>query len=288
MPETRRHNKDSSPNRSPLDENMKTYLKSLIEPLAKSEEVASLRALIEEQRKEIEDMKTEISVKDARIAALEAETMRLSHNFDLMRRKVDDGEQYNRRYCCRINGIPAKKVGEKDDVKELVKKCYVDMGLTFDENKIDRAHRVGKPKFNKSTNSQVQQVIVKFRSWESRCNFYRARPKFSKDAAAAKPTSATASSATSSEGAGAVDNERRTDGRRFTVALDLTHDRVQLLKLAREMVANNPHVKFAFADINCRLTLRMADGSFQAFSSKGELEQLLLKYAGDIPVLNEY
>ena len=292
MPETRR-TKDSSPNRSSLDDHTKTYLKSLIEPLAKSEEVASLRALIEQQKAEIANLKTEISAKDARIAALETESARLSHNADLMRRKVDDVEQYDRRYCCRINGIPAKKDGEKEDVKELVKQCYADMGLAYDENKIDRAHRVGKPRYNKSTNSHVQQVIVKFRSWESRCAFYRARPKISKvnAPADAQPSSAPASSASTSEGApptDAAENEPRPDGRSFTVALDLTHDRSQLLKFAREQTVNNPDVKFAFADINCRLTLRMVDGSFQAFSSKGELEQVLLKYAGDVPILNEF
>ena len=108
---TKQQEQGSSPVSAPLDDSLREYLDALIEPLAKSDEVKLLLARIDEQNAEIGTLRTELAEKDARIAALEDDTKRLSYNQGLMRRKFDDIEQYGRRYSCRINGVPTKKTG---------------------------------------------------------------------------------------------------------------------------------------------------------------------------------
>lgn len=254
-----------------LDDDLKVYLSNLIEPLAKSTEVAELLRQINEQKTEIAALKKDIVARDARILALETESARLAHNQDLVRRRADDSEQYDRRYSCRINGIPVGNSGEQEDVKAIVKDCYEKMNLPFDANKIDRCHRVGKPSLDRVSNQETQQIIVKFRSWDSRCAFYKARPKKDSSGSSDPDSSATVLSDSNPV---PVDGES-VSAPRFGVALDLTRDRYKLLQAARSKVADNPDVKFACADINCRLTIRMKNGKFHHFSSMQELEKVL-------------
>ena len=278
---TKQQEQGSSPVSAPLDDSLREYLDALIEPLAKSDEVKLLLARIDEQNAEIGTLRTELAEKDARIVALEDDTKRLSYNQGLMRRKFDDIEQYGRRYSCRINGVPTKKTGETENVSELVEKCYKQMKIPFDANKIDRTHRVGKVMLDRTSKKHVQQVIVKFRSWESRCQFYRARPK-------RKPAAATSSANVENVPVGEAATEGRVEENaplRFTIALDLTRDRHKLLRHAQDAVRDNRNVKFAFVDLNCRLTLRMSDESFLHFNTIDEFDNLLSRYAGE-PTVN--
>ena len=266
-----------------LDDAVKKYFANLIEPLAKSDEVASLLSRIDEQNALIDSLKADISEKDARIATLEDETRRLSHNQNIIRRRADDSEQYDRRYSCCINGIPAKKSGESEDVKDIVRKCYEKIQLDFDADKIDRCHRVGKPSLDPISKKMTQQIIVKFRSWDSRCAFYRARPK--KNSAPSSSTAPVSEAPASSVGSGR--RGASDESFRFGISLDLTRDRYKLLQEARAVVANNAEVLFAFADLNCRLTLRMKDGTFQHFNSIDELKLVLSRFTGVPTVVNQ-
>ena len=143
-----------------------------------------------------------------KITAPGEEVARLSYQ-GIMRLKFDDQEQYSRRYCLRINNIATAEVaeGENEDVSKVLEECCSEMDTPFVASEIDRAHRIGRITTDKVPKKKVQSIIVKFRSWESRCAFYRARPKF-------QPGGVTQ--------------------RKFSVALDLTKERYSLLKSARE------------------------------------------------------
>ena len=91
---------------------------------------------------------------------------------------VDDIEQYSRRSCSRIHGIGYNKDQEgRENVMDIVRKCYEEVDIPFDERNIDRAHRIGKTYREKDGDKTFKSIIVKFRSWKSRLEFYRARPK---------------------------------------------------------------------------------------------------------------
>ena len=75
--------------------------------------------------------------------------------------KYDDNEQNSRHGCLRIHGNGNEK---NKDVIEKTSECYNALELPFNEEFIDRAHRVGKEYTDKILKKKVKSIIVKFRS----------------------------------------------------------------------------------------------------------------------------
>ena len=78
--------------------------------------------------------------------------------------KCDDQEQYQRRLCLRINGIPAPPEGQQETADGCLEKLKAiltdDLELHIPDAVIDRAHRIGK--VIKIGERQFRQVIVRF------------------------------------------------------------------------------------------------------------------------------
>ena len=55
------------------------------------------------------------------------------------------------------------------------------------------------------------------------------------------------------------------------MSLDLTNRRYSLLEKANSIIKDNPAVKFAFADINCYLVLKLNDDKFLTLTAKMNL-----------------
>ena len=55
------------------------------------------------------------------------------------------------------------------------------------------------------------------------------------------------------------------------IRLDLAQRRASLLSKAISVVKDNPKVDFAFANINCRLAIRLEDGNLRYFNSEKDL-----------------
>ncbi|XP_070200949.1 uncharacterized protein [Littorina saxatilis] len=87
---------------------------------------------------QIEELKETVASKDREIADLHT--------------RVDELEQYSRRNCVRISGIPA---ADNENTDEVTKKLGAALGVTITTEMIDRSHRVGRP----------DQIIVKFTSY---------------------------------------------------------------------------------------------------------------------------
>ena len=184
--------------------------------------------------------------KDDKIAELEDRVKELENQANLYERRLDDLESYGRRQNLRIVGIPPPANGRKesaDEVLEKVKDAIVALdvpNINVDEV-IDRAHRVGKKYRREGSNDEIHPIIVRFTSWRSRTAVYRKRQK---------------------QGA-----------TRFYT--DLTKRRLDLKKLADARTKDNEKVKFAFADVNNNIGLRLADDRMVYFNSKEELEATL-------------
>ena len=128
-------------------------------------------------------------------------------------------------------------------MKEEVSK----LGVKINPNEYDLAHRVG-PKFTADDGKIHQQVIAGMTSWPARTQIYRAR--YNK-----------------------LDNKVR-------FRLDLTKSRLQYLKCANSEIkkkGNNNNDVYAFADINCRLVIKIASNDFIYFNSENELNEILKK-----------
>ena len=114
------------------------------------------------------------------------------------------------------------------------------MGKEFNQNEIDRPHYIGKSFIDKKKNKKVRSIVVKFRSWEPRTAFYKARPR------------------------NHFDRQKKPGFKR----------RYNLLTKARGLASNNPLVAYAFSDINCSLVLKFNDNTFHYFNSGYELNNL--------------
>lgn len=124
--------------------------------LIKDVVVAELKSALDKNSEVIQKLEYALQERDRKIVELEKQ----------LSSKQDDLEQYQRRQCLRIFGVPEDR-GEDTDVIaiDVAKKIGVD--LTIED--IDRSHRVGKV----SDGDKIRPVIVKFVSYRKRCEMFR-------------------------------------------------------------------------------------------------------------------
>ena len=136
----------------------------------------------------------------------------------------DDGEeleQYSRRLCLRIDGVPSTDKETSDEVLEKVKSLASESGCDIPDVVIDRAHRIGKEYRDKRSNLSCKSIIVRFTTFRHRTIFYRNRNKLKKT----------------------------------KVKIDLTKRRYDIYTDAINFVKNYSKINFVMVDINCRLKL---------------------------------
>ena len=185
--------------------------------------------------------------------------------------KLDDQKQYGMRPNLRINGVklPPKGTSESNgEVLKIVDEVCSELGVVVKPEDIFRAHRIGKKKVD-DNGRHHQAVIVRFRSWQARCDLYRARPTRK------KPRQPSATLPKPGESL---------PGRGFkSISLDLTPNRYDLLEKARSLISakypdnkdgNGGDKVFAYADINCNLGIRFDEKNVKFFTSQIELENL--------------
>lgn len=95
-----------------------------------------------------------------KVTELENENTSLKSRIQLLEDKLDRSEQYSRRNCLRLSGIP-ETANESVDEKIMEVLNTLDAEVTLDN--IDRAHRVGKPK-----GGSHRDIIIKFSTYRSR------------------------------------------------------------------------------------------------------------------------
>ena len=226
------------------EESVKSIIESLTKNLLTKEDMQGIITTLEERLESLISSKIEEFKKpmENKVTSLEAKIAMYESHMNELEIKIDDCEQYSRRSCLRIDGIPLSQNG-KESAAECIEKVMaifneIDVDVSADD--IDRAHRVGRKRI-KNDGSSSQTMIVKLHTWEDRSAIYKARKK--------------------------LKNKR--------IYVDLTTRRANLLTLAQTMVRSNPNYDFAFSDINCRLGVKGICGTFKFFNSKKELLDLL-------------
>ena len=184
----------------------------------------------------IEQLELKHNVYEAHFAALE-------HRLNIIEQRSDDAEQYSRRSCLRIYGIPLPKKSHEDasDCMKKVKKVFKEIDVEVPDDAIDRAHRIGKKVKDRDTGEISQAMIVKFLSWKHRSSVYR--------------------------------NRKESDDK--LISLDLTTKKANLLGFAKEKAKEYHQIEFVFADINCRIGLKTVEGNFLFFNNEYELKEIL-------------
>ena len=201
-----------------------------------SDKIDALTKLLAEKDKKIDELETKVVILEEKIAFNDK-------RFELLERRIDDGEQYSRRTSLQINVIPYEKNETAEQCLNKVKEEVVNLGLSLEDCEYDRAHRVGYPTDRDGKLRKERPMIVKFTTFRARTSVYRNRNK-------------------------------KGDVRFY---IDQTKRRFNLRKLAIEHVKDNPIVDFVFCDINCSLCIRFKDGQYKYFNSEEELFNLVKK-----------
>ena len=109
-----------------------------------------------------------------KIGALEKENKELKQRVMKLEDAADQAEQYSRRNCLKISGVPENDASEEstdDLVIKLARAIDVDLSL----QDIDRSHRLGKSESGDNARPRPWDIVVKFATYRTRARFYKAR-----------------------------------------------------------------------------------------------------------------
>ena len=76
--------------------------------------------------------------------------------------KNEELEQYGRRCCLRIDGVPSVENETSDDILGKVKSLITESGCEIPVVVIDRAHRIDKRCEDRTRNVPCKSIIVRF------------------------------------------------------------------------------------------------------------------------------
>ena len=224
----------------------KEYLKELLEPLAKSEHLVSLENRIAELTVTVVANSNKIVELENKVTALEtdlaSEKAKGGYERVLLQSRVEELEQYGRRTSLRLSGIRYDENETNELLTNKVIKCFRDLDVQINRSDLFRLHRIGRSYFIEGV--KYQQVIIKFHSWNARCNAYNGR--FT-----------------------AAEKEEMAN---VFVNLDLTKQRYSLLKQAKEALTESS--AYSYVDINCRLVIKKGDEKM-FFNTENELREIL-------------
>ena len=84
-------------------------------------------------------------------------------------------EQYGRRLCVRIDGVPTVDNETSDEVLDKVKSLIKESSCDIPDVVIDRADRIEKGYNDKQSNVLSKSIIVRFTTFRQRTMFYSSR-----------------------------------------------------------------------------------------------------------------
>ena len=231
--------------------NMEQAIKNAVENalqvsgIVKRSDMEELMGTLEKRIKESIAAELETVTKPLadRIDALEAKVALYEKHFEELDVKLENAEQYSRRTSLRLYNLPLpeNKQETSNDCLNKVKELFTEMEVSVPDSCIDRVHRIGRIRTIAGSSTSVQPVIMKFASFRARVQVYKARKKLQHQ----------------------------------KIGLDLTQRRKELLSYAQTCAKTNPNIEFAFADINCRIGLKLKQGGFKFINTKDEFHNVL-------------
>ena len=196
---------------------------------------------LQKQDSIIEEMSSTIAMLQQHVSVLKEAAVKNST-------QVDELEQYGRRLCLRIEGVPVEEKEKSDEVRDKVLTFMEndpdnDISLNIPEVVVDRAHRIGQVHDNKE-GPRTQSIIVRFSTFRHRTMFYYERKGLEKKFG-------------------------------IRIRLDMTRTRYGIYKTAINLVKEKANIKYVYCDVNCRLKVKFSDGSEKVFDSIKTLKDLI-------------
>ena len=100
----------------------------------------------------------------ATVTAIETKLGDLNSNNKALSDEVDALEQYSRRNCLLLHGVPESS---KDTTEAAIAVFNSKFDLNINNEHIDRSHRLGQPRSD-TESDRPRPIIVKFRSYDTR------------------------------------------------------------------------------------------------------------------------
>ena len=120
---------------------------------------AEIESFMAEHNKKIE-------VLDPTVLMLQQHVQALKISNEMRESRLDDLEQYGRRLCLRIDGVPSKENETSEDVLQLCMVKRNEAKLKIPEVVINRAHRIGKEIENDGV--KTKGIIIRFTTFRHR------------------------------------------------------------------------------------------------------------------------
>ena len=164
-------------NEMPTIKEFESLLDSKLQPIQ-----AKLNDLVKQMNDNYTALHTKLELLEARNASLEAENATLTNRLQTCETCLNNLEQYSRRECVEISGMPEVK---EENTDNIVIKVGSLIGLDITKDDISVSHRLPKPSYSaavregprasSNTSSRTPNIIVKFVWRETRDHFYKGR-----------------------------------------------------------------------------------------------------------------
>ena len=195
-------------------------------------------AIIAEIKDQIKDQVSEALEKEIKkreelestVCMLQEHVQNYQKQVNELKDNQDKLEQYGRRLCIRIDGVPMVENETSNDILQNVKSIIDESSSEIQDVAIGKAHRIGKACTDKTSGVKCKSIIIRFTTFRHRTMLY---------------------------------HNRKNLKRNVKVKLDLTKN--SIFTEAMQLVKNNEAVKFALVDINC-LKVVFKDGNSLFFS----------------------
>ena len=135
-------------------------------------QLKDLSEAVEFIAKKFDQYETERKEKEKIINDLQRKVSEISNEIEVLKNSLDRQQKYSRRNCVLIHGIPEQK-GEDTD-EQALKIIREELGETADKSDLDRAHRIGTFKEDKS---KCRSIIVKFSRYNVREKVFKNKKK---------------------------------------------------------------------------------------------------------------
>ena len=147
---------------NPLSEQLKEALATVKTLNTKIEQMEDTFGMLQEENKALKQEQV----------SLKAQVLRSANDLKLVQKSINDLEEYTRRNCLEIRGIPLPEDSRVEDTNDIVLQLSQKMGIPLERNDISVSHRI------RSSKASVDPaIIVKFVRREMRESLYRSRKR---------------------------------------------------------------------------------------------------------------
>ena len=166
MATTRKKDEINSIIESKLDELKNEFINSTKELFIKEMKAEMKKLFAEELEKFSIETNKKLDELQSTSALLQKHVENLKRSNMELQKKCEENEQYGRRLCLRIKGLPKKTKESANDVLQQVRDLFQEAKVEIPEAVLDRAHRISR---------KNNDVIVRFTTFRHRTLLYRNR-----------------------------------------------------------------------------------------------------------------